>query len=152
MCISCKTTNVAKNYPDWVGKDPTSKKGIYAVGSADMNDTILSLKMAEADAVNNLTRKISTDTDVAVKLTLSSSNTKAIKGYEESAIQKSHNIIKGYEVQNTFVDKKGKTFVLVFLPYNSKVDLLDNDIIEEISQEKINEIRTEFLEEDLDIN
>lgn len=125
-CASTKNVSKStKNLPDWVMQEPSSKDGIYATGSAKMVDVMVSRKMAEADAVNRLARKIQTVTKDVTQTMVSGSSTDSIKGFEENALQTAEAAVSGFEQKNYFIADDGTVYVLLFLPYQTQVSNLN---------------------------
>jgi len=126
-CASTKSAAAqVKDYPKWVMQEPTSKDGIYATGSAKMVDVMVSRKMAEADAVNRLARKITTVTKDVTQTMISGSATDSIKGFEENAMQTAEASVSGFEQKEYYIAPDGTVFILLFLPYETQVTNLNN--------------------------
>lgn len=126
-CASTKSVEQqTKNLPDWVMQEPTSSDGIYATGSAKMVDVMVSRKMAQADAVNQLARKIQTVTKDVTQTMVSGSTTDSVRGFEENALQTAEASVSGFEQKNYYVADDGTVYVLLFLPYNTQVSNLNN--------------------------
>ncbi len=126
---ACSTTKSvaeqSKEYPEWVMQEPSSEDGIYASGSAKMVDPMVSRKMAEADAVNRLARKIQTVTKDVTQTMISGSATDSIKGFEENAMQTAEASISGFEQKAYYIAEDGTVFILLFLPYKTQVSNLN---------------------------
>ena len=126
-CASTKSAaEQAKDYPAWVMQEPTSNDGIYATGSAKMVDVMVSRKMAEADAVNRLARKIQTVTKDVTQTMISGSSTDSIKGFEENAMQTAEASVSGFEQKDYYIAEDGTVFILLFLPYETQVSNLNS--------------------------
>lgn len=133
-CASNKTDHgkVDDKLPEWIMEEPKSNDGIYASGVGKMADLVTSKKMAQADAMNNLARKVNTLVKDVTQTMISSSETHSIKGFEENALQTAEASLRGYEQKNYYVAKDGTVYVLLFLPYQTQVDQL-NKVAEEYS-------------------
>lgn len=139
-CASNKVDHgkVDEKLPEWVMEEPKSPDGVYATGVGKMADLVTSKKMAQADALNNLARKVNTVVKDVTQTMVSSSETHSIKGFEENAQQVAEATLSGYEQKDYYIAKDDTVYVLLFIPYESQVSQL-NKLAEEY------EIPTEYL-------
>ena len=136
----CGTTSSAasaqSDVPDWYVLDPDSSEGIYGTGQAQMADFDTSLKMAQANAYNDLSRKVSTVVKDVTQTMDSGSKTDTMKGFEENALQTSEATLKGAKRTNFYQGKDGTVYIQMFLPYETQVSALNKTAEEyEISAE-----------------
>lgn len=129
MAMSCGSTKTAasasSDVPEWYIVEPESKDGIYGTGQALMADFDTSLKMAEANAYNNLSRKVTVVVKDVTQTMVSGSKTDTMKGFEENALQVSNATLQGARRTNFYQGKDGTVYVQVFLPYDTEVDALN---------------------------
>ena len=125
----CGTTSSAasaqSDVPDWYVLDPDSSEGIYGTGQAQMADFDTSLKMAQANAYNDLSRKVSTVVKDVTQTMVSGSKTDTMKGFEENALQTSEATLKGAKRTNFYQGKDGTVYIQMFLPYETQVSALN---------------------------
>ncbi len=129
MFASCGSTSNAasasSDVPDWYVLDPDSSEGIYGTGQAQMADFDLSLKMAQANAYNDLSRKVSTVVKDVTQTMVSGSKTDSMKGFEENALQVSEATLAGAKRTNFYQGKDGTVYIQMFLPYDTQVNALN---------------------------
>lgn len=127
MAAGCGSTKVSANsdVPDWYVIEPDSKDGIYASGQALMADFDTSLRMAEANAYNSLSRKVQTVVKDVTQTMVSGSKTDTMKGFEENALQESNATLSGARRTNFYQGKDGTVYVQVFLPFETEVTTLN---------------------------
>ncbi len=126
-CASKKVDhgNVDESIPEWVMDEPKADDGVYASGVGKMADLVSSKKMAQADAMNNLARKVNTLVKDITQTMISSSETHSIKGFEENALQTAEASLSGYEQKDYYVAKDGTVYVLIFIPYETQVSAIN---------------------------
>lgn len=140
MVTGCGSTNTvvsaSTDVPQWYVIEPEDNTGIYGTGQALMADFDTSLKMAEAQAYNNLARKVTTVIKDVTQTMVSGSKTDTMKGFEENALQVSNATLSGVRRTNFYQGKDGTVYVQVFLPFETQVSAL-NEVAEkyEISAE-----------------
>lgn len=134
MVMSCGSTksvaSASSDVPEWYIIEPESKDGIYGTGQALMADFDTSLKMAEANAYSNLSRKVTTVVKDVTQTMVSGSKTDTMKGFEENALQTSNATLQGARRTNFYQGKDGTVYVQVFLPYESEVSALNKTAAE----------------------
>lgn len=139
LCVSCASTNMPKKnkadkknvankeLPSWVNECPTSKNGLYAVGSESHKEIeqarILSLHNARAELSKKQNAEISSESHMNTVITKDDSDI----SYEESTILKSNSnvdnaIVKGTHLEYDKKTKKWYCYTLLYREYEVKED------------------------------
>lgn len=125
-CATNKAINKSNiDMPEWYMIEQTSKDGIYAVGSANMPDTRIGLRMAKADAINNASKRISVIVKDVTQTMISGSKTDSMVGFEENALQTSIATLSDVRRTALYIAKDGTAYVQIFVPYATRVDELN---------------------------
>lgn len=120
LFASCASTKLGgEKIPEWVITEPESTTAdIYATGSGKNADLDMALKMAKADAMNNLAKKVALQVNDTVKTTTVAGNTGSgtSRKYEEDATQTTDTVLKKADVVDCFQLKNGTVYVLMHMP------------------------------------
>jgi hypothetical protein len=119
------TASAKSDVPEWYVLDPDSSEGIYGTGQALMADFDTSMKMAQANAYNDLSRKVSTVVKDVTQTMVSGSKSDTMKGFEENALQVSEAKLQGAKRTNFYQGKDGTVYIQMFLPYETQVSALN---------------------------
>lgn len=117
MLVSCASNKIGgEKVPTWVITEPASDaEFIYASGSGKHSDFDIAYKMAKADAMNNLAKKIGLNVNDTVQTTVTSGGDNSRK-YEENAIQTTDVVIKMADVKDYYERKDGTVYILMYMP------------------------------------
>lgn len=150
LCVSCASTNMPKKnkadrknvankeLPSWVNECPTSKNGLYAVGSATHKDKEqareLSLLNARAELSKKQNAEINSESRINTIITKDDSDI----SYEETTVLKSNSNVDKTTVEDTHLeyDKKSKKwycYTLICREYEVKEDntkLLESKLVQ----------------------
>lgn len=116
-CASAKFGG--EKVPEWVITEPESTTAdIYATGSGKNADLDMALKMAKADAMNNLAKKVALQVNDTVQTTTVAGNAGSgtSRKYEEDATQTTDTVLKKADVVDYFQLKNGTVYVLMHMP------------------------------------
>lgn len=120
LFASCTSTKFGgEKVPDWVITEPESTTAdIYATGSGKNADHDMALKMAKADAMNNLAKKVVLQVNDTVQTTTTANNAGSgtSRKYEENATQTTDTVLKKADVVDYFQLKNGTVYVLMHMP------------------------------------
>lgn len=135
LFLSCQTTKI---------EEPKSKDGIYAVGFGESKIEYQAIDFADIDAKSKLSDKMGVDVNTVIQFLGTNSNI----GYEKNVLQKSHNIIEGYEIKRV-IKKKGRIYYVqttIFLPFENKIENLKQNFNEN-SKATLDEAYSKYFEE-----
>lgn len=119
LLASCASNKLGgEKVPNWVISEPASTdEEIYAVGSGRNTDPDMALKMAKADAMNNLAKKINLKVNDVIETTITAGDGTTRK-YEENSTQTTDSVLKNADVKDYFEKKDGTVYVLMYMPVN----------------------------------
>ena len=116
LLVSCASMKIGgENVPEWVINEPASTPAeVYGVGSGRNKDPDMAFKMAKADALNNIAKKINLQVNDVVTTTIVAGDGTTRK-YEENATQTADAVLKNADVIKYFEKKDGTVYVLMHM-------------------------------------
>ncbi|MCQ2611314.1 MAG: LPP20 family lipoprotein [Treponema sp.] len=131
--------------PNWVLAGKEDATGIYAVGSGKMSNDVNSLKVAKANARNELSKTVQVATKSVLRTYAQDTGiAKDTINYMEEAIeQKTNNLLEGSRQVDMWQAEDGTIYVLMYLPYKAVLpavkQIADNykqDVKSQLTEEK----------------
>lgn len=150
LCVSCASVNMPKKnkadknnvadkeLPSWVNECPTSKNGLYAVGSESHKEKeqarVLSLLNARAELSKKQNAEINSESHMNTIITKDDSGI----SYEERTVLKSNSnvdnaVVKGTHLEYDKKSKKWHCYTLLYREYKQKEDntkLLESKLVQ----------------------
>ena len=119
--VSCASIKIGgEKVPEWVVTEPVStSEDIYGVGSGQNSDFDMAFKMAKADAMNNLAKKINLQVNDVVTTTIKAGD-ETTRKYEENATQTADAVLKNADVVKYFERKDGMVYVLMHMSVKNR--------------------------------
>lgn len=150
LCVSCASTNMPKKnkadrknvankeLPSWVNECPTSKNGLYAVGSGTHEDKEQARTLSSLNAKAELSKKQNAEIDSESRMNTIITKNDSDISYEETTILKSNSIVDKSVIEATHLEydkesKKWYCYTLLYRDYEAKEDntkLLESKLVQ----------------------